>query len=225
MHKLKLKSEQQRLAENVITNDMFEDIEYIGGCDQAYTDDNRIISYVVVMDRNMKIVDSAHEVAECRMPYIPGYMFYREGPAVVEAFSKLRTRPDVLMVDANGILHPRRIGMASQLGIALDVPTIGIAKNLMMGKVMEGKVEVDKEIRAAEVKTRDYAKPLYVSPGHRISVRTAEDLVKRFIIHPHKLPEPLHLAHRYSNKRKKVLMKKEGVQGQDSHAEGRAQTA
>lgn len=198
----KLKLEQIKLAEKVMINDNFEEINYIAGCDQAYTTDNKIISYVVVLDKNMKIVDSAYAITDCRMPYIPGYLFYREAPAIIEAFNKLKQKPDVIMVDGNGILHPRRIGMASQLGIVLDMPTIGVAKTLMMGKLEDGKVEVDKEIRAVEIRTREFAKPLYISPGHKISMKTAVDIVKSSIIIPHKLPEPLHLAHRYSNNKK-----------------------
>jgi deoxyribonuclease V len=107
----------------------------------------------------------------------------------------------LLIVDANGILHPRRIGMASQLGIVLDIPTIGITKNLFIGKPSsDGKIEIDKEIRGEELRTKEYANPIYLSPGHRISLRTASDLVKKMIIAPHKLPKPLHLAHRFARK-------------------------
>ncbi|MFC1734087.1 endonuclease V [candidate division KSB1 bacterium] len=205
MNKSKLKLEQIKLAEKVLTNDVFDEINYIGGCDQAFTDDNKIISSVVVLDKNMKVIDSATAVVECKMPYIPGYLFYREAPAILEAFNKLKQKPDILIVDSNGILHPRRIGMASHVGVVLDIPTIGVAKNLMMGRVSDGKIEVDKEIRAVEVRTREHAKPLFVSPGHKISLRTAVELVKKSIIHPHKLPEQLHLAHRFANKKKKNM--------------------
>ncbi|MCX8146850.1 MAG: endonuclease V [Candidatus Woesearchaeota archaeon] len=197
----KLKEEQLKLAEKVIIIDSFDKIKYIGGCDQSYSG-NKIISCVVVMDEKMKIVDKAFAEKECNFPYIPGFLSYRESPAVVEAFNKLKIKPDILMVDGNGILHPRRFGMASHLGIILDIPTIGITKSLLIGKVIDGKIEVDKEIRGMEVKTREFSNPLYVSPGHRISLKTAVEIVKKSIIFPHKLPEPLHLAHRLAKKRK-----------------------
>jgi deoxyribonuclease V len=90
--------------------------------------------------------------------------------------------------------------MASHLGLVLDVQTIGVAKSLMLGKNEDGKILVGNEIRAAEVKTKEHAKPLYVSPGHRISLETSVELVKQCIRLPHKLPEPLHLAHRLAEK-------------------------
>jgi len=202
MNTQKLIQEQLKLSEKVMTTDMFDEINYIAGCDQSYTKDNKVFSVIVVLDaKTLEIVDKASEEVECRMPYMPGLLFYREAPAIIEAFSKLKTRPDLLIVDANGILHPRRIGMASQLGIVLDIPTIGITKNLFIGKPSsDGKIEIDKEIRGEELKTREYSNPVYLSPGHRISLRTASDLVKKMIIAPHKLPKPLHLAHRFARK-------------------------
>lgn len=95
--------------------------------------------------------------------------------------------------------------MASQLGMVLDVPTIGVAKTLMMGRSEDGRIEVDKEIRAMEVRTREFAKPLYVSPGHRISLKTAVEMVQKMIVQPHKLPEPLHLAHRFADRKRENL--------------------
>jgi len=205
MNRMHLKLEQVKLAGKVITTDSFEEISLIGGCDQAYTNDGKIVSTIVVLDKNLKVVDSANAVAECRMPYIPGYLFYREAHVIIEAFNKLKQRPEILVVDGNGILHPRRIGMASQLGIVLDIPTIGVAKTLMMGQSMDGRIEVDKEIRAIEVRTREFAKPLYVSPGHRISLKTAVEMIQKMIVQPHKLPEPLHLAHRFADKKRDRL--------------------
>ncbi|MBU0536148.1 MAG: endonuclease V [Nanoarchaeota archaeon] len=205
MNTSKLRQEQLKLAEKIMTTDMFENARYIAGCDQAYKDNNKIISVVVVMDiKTMQIVEKAESEQYCKMPYISSYLFYREAPAIIDAFSKLNTKPDILMVDANGILHPRRIGMASQLGLALDVPTIGVAKNLAFGRSFQNKIEANKEIVAEEVATREFARPLYVSPGHRISLRTSVEIVKKMIVEPHKLPEPLHLAHRLS---KKAVMK------------------
>lgn len=202
MNTSKLIQEQLRLAEKVMTTDIFDEINYIAGCDQSYTKENKILSVIVVIDaKTMEIADKASAEVECSMPYMPGLLFYREAPAVIGAFAKLKTRPDLLIVDANGILHPRRIGMASQLGIVLDIPTIGITKNLFIGKPSsDGKIEIDKEIRGEALKTKEYANPVYVSPGHRISLRTAVDMVKKLIIPPHKLPKPLHLAHRFARK-------------------------
>ena len=195
----KLKEEQIKLAKKVIIKDDFSDLTTIGGCDQAFYE-NKIISSVVILEYDtLKFVEKKHAVSDITMPYVPGFLSYRESPVIVEAFSKLKSRPDVLMVDGNGILHHRRIGMASHLGLLLDQATIGVAKNKLMGEVREGKVFVDDEARAFEVKTKDFAKPVYISPGHRLCMKTSLEVFKH-CMKGHKLPEPLRLAHKFANK-------------------------
>ena len=189
------KAEQKEAAAKVVTADGFGQATLIGGCDQAFFG-TKIVSVVVVLDSNLNLVDKASHIEDVQLPYIPGYLFFREGPAVMSAYNKLATKPDVLMVDENGILHPQRCGMASHIGVALGIPTIGVAKNKLLGTVEGGMVTVDGSILGAEVRTRDYSKPLYVSPGHKVSLTTSIELVKRSIRYPHKLPEPLHMAHR-----------------------------
>lgn len=204
-----LKKEQSRLAKKVVVKDDFDDIEYIGGCDQAFVG-NKVISAVVVLKKDtLELVEKKYAVAEAPIQYIPGFLSYRESPAVVEAVAKLEQKPDIMIVDANGILHPRRIGMASHLGILLDMPTIGVAKKLLLGEEKDGKIIYEEEKRGAVLKTKEYAKPIYVSPGHRVSLRTALDIVKNCMVEKHKMPEPLHEAHKYSNKIKKRLDQKE----------------
>jgi len=203
----KFKEEQLKLAKEVILKEDFSKAKLIGGCDQAFIDDD-VISGVVVCDKDMEIVEKKHAVLKAQIPYVPGFLFYREGPAIVGAFNKLEKKPDVLLVDGNGILHPLRVGMASQVGVVLDVPTIGVTKNLMCGDVKEGKVYFEKEIRGFELKTREYARPIYVSPGHKISLGKSLDIAKGSLRPPHKLPEPLHLAHRYVNEVRKELIEK-----------------
>lgn len=203
----KFKEEQLKLAKEVILRDSFSKVKLIGGCDQAFIDDD-VISGVVVCDKDMEIVEKKYAVLNAQIPYVPGFLFYREGPAIIAAFNKLKQKPDVLMVDGNGILHPCRIGMASHVGVVLNMATIGSTKNLMCGNVREGKVYVEKEIRGFELKTREYANPIYVSPGHKISLGKSLDIVKGSLKPPHKLPEPLHLAHRYVNEVRKELIEK-----------------
>lgn len=205
-----LKKEQLKLAKKVTVKDDFDEINYIGGCDQAFTD-NKVISAVVVLDyKTLKIVEKKYAVADAPIQYIPGFLSYRESPAVVEAVSKLDQKPDILMVDGNGILHPRKIGMASHLGILLDMPTIGVAKKLLLGEEKDGKIMVEGEARGAILKTKEHAKPIYISPGHRTSLKTAEEVVKRCMVEKHKMPEPLHEAHKYSNKVRDRMLEKSG---------------
>jgi len=195
-----LKKEQIKLAKKVITTDGFEKIKTIAGCSQAYVDD-KVISAIVVCDyKTLEVIESKHAVGEGKIPYKSGFLFYKDGPAVMEAFNMLEQKPDVLIVEANGILHPRRIGMASHVGILLDVQTIGVTKRLMLGQVKGNTIYVEKEARGYELITREHARPIYVSPGNKISLKTSLEVIKNCIKEPHKLPEPLHLAHKYGRK-------------------------
>ena len=195
----KLKDEQIRLAKKVVIKDDYSDLTTIGGCDQAFFE-NKIISSVVVLEyETLKLIEKKHAVSDLTMPYVPGFLSYRESPVIVEAFNKLKTRPDILMVDGNGILHQRRIGMASHLGLLLDQVTLGVAKSLLMGEIRDGKVYVNDEARAFEVKTKDFAKPVYISPGHRVCMKTSLEIFNH-CMQDHKLPEPLRLAHKFANK-------------------------
>ena len=201
----KLKEEQIKLAKKVVIRDSVKSIKTVAGAEQAFFED-KVISAIVVCDyRDFRIIEEKYSISDVKIPYISGFMFYREGPAVMEAFSKLEHKPDVLMINGNGILHSRRMGMASHLGILLDTATIGVAKRHSLGEIKEKTIYVDKEARGYELMSREHAKPLYVSPGHKVSLKTSFDIVKKCIISPHKLPEPLHLAHKYANKIKKDL--------------------
>ncbi|MBW2976714.1 endonuclease V [Candidatus Woesearchaeota archaeon] len=201
----KLKKEQLKLAEKVTLSDGFKRIKTIGGADQASVG-SKIISSIAVCDyKNLEAIEEKHAIADAAIPYISGFLFYKEGPAIIEAFNLLENKPDVLIVKGNGILHPRRIGMASQLGVLLDTATIGVAKNLMLGQVREKTVYVEKEARGYELITREYANPIYISPGNKISLKTSLEVVKKCLRYPHKLPMPLHLAHKNTNKVKKEI--------------------
>ena len=202
-----LKKEQLKLAEKVITSDSIKNIKTIAGADQAYIG-NKVISAIAVCDyKGLKLIEEKHAVVDAKIPYKSGFLFYRDGPAVMEAFNKLENKPDVLIVKANGILHPRRIGMASHLGILLDIATIGVTKNLMLGEVREKTIYVEKEARGYELITKEHARPIYISPGNKISLKTSLEIVKNSLRQPHKLPEPLHLAHKHGNKVRKELLK------------------
>lgn len=196
----KLKQEQEMLASKVLITDQFDEIKTIGACDQAYVGD-KILSVAVVLDaKTLEVIEKKYAILDCKFPYIVGYLSYREAPVLIEAVNKLSTKPDVLLIDGNGILHPRRIGLASHAGIALDIPTIGVAKSLLLGENSDGNIIVDKEIRAVEFISREHARPLYVSPGHKVCMKSSLEFVKNSMKYPHKLPEPLHVAHRLATK-------------------------
>lgn len=195
----KLKEEQLKLAKKVIVKDSFEKLDLIGGVDCAYAKDEVIAAIVVCDSKTMEAKEKVFAVAKAKFPYVAGFLAYREGAAISEAYTKLADKPDIMIFDGNGILHPRRFGLASHMGVALDVASIGIAKQLLVGEEKGNVVYVDKEARAEAVVTREKSKPVYISPGHKISLKTSVEIVKSCMRFPHKLPEPLHLAHKYAN--------------------------
>ena len=200
MHRFK--EEQIKLARRVIKRDDFDKsaVKLVAGVDTAYIN-NKVIAAIVVCDINtLQPVERKYAIKEAPIPYIPGFLAYRDSPAIVEAFHLLEKKPDILLVDAHGISHPRFLGMASHLVLLLDIPTIGVAKKKVCGQIQDDKLIYKDKIVAQLVQTREYAKPLFISIGHRISLKTAVEFVKRLVKPPHKLPEPLHLAHRYADK-------------------------
>jgi deoxyribonuclease V len=136
------------------------------------------------------------------VPYVPGFLSFREGPAVVEAFRRLELRPDVLICDGHGRAHPRRLGLASHVGVALGVPTIGVGKSRLVGSHREPSPRrgaatrlVDgNEVIGLVLRTREGVKPVFVSVGHQVELAEA----KRLVLHlarPTRLPEPQRRAH------------------------------
>ncbi|HDP89295.1 MAG TPA: deoxyribonuclease V, partial [Thioalkalivibrio sp.] len=141
-------------------------------------------------------------------PYVPGLLSFREIPAVLAALAQLPALPDLILCDGQGIAHPRRLGIACHLGVLLDVPTIGVAKSRLIGTHAE--VPADKgdwvplldgkEIIGAVLRTRENVKPLYVSPGHRVSLPTAIDYVMGCVTR-YRLPETTRRADRLASGR------------------------
>jgi len=203
METSKFRKEQLKLSKEVVVRDDFDKIKYIAGCSTAVVE-NKIISIVALFEYpSIKFVEYKYSIAKSDIPYIPNYRGYRDMPTITDAFNLLKQKPDMLIVDANGILHPRRIGMASHLGLVLNVPTIGVAKKLLCGKVSDGKILVKEEIRGIELTTKEKANPIYISPGHKVAVGTALKIIKDCMKPPHKMPEPIHFAHKIATKMKK----------------------
>jgi deoxyribonuclease V len=144
----------------------------------------------------LQLIEHAIAKRPTTFPYIPGFLSFREVPAVIEALEKVSTTPDLIVCDGQGIAHPRHFGIACHLGVLADIPTIGAAKSLLVGKHDELPLEKGSwqplryrgKIVGAVVRSRTGVKPLYVSPGHRISLPTAIDYVLRCTT-KYRLPE------------------------------------
>jgi len=193
----RLKEEQRKLARKLIFKDDFSDITKIGGCEILFTSDEIIAIAVVIDAQTHKLLDKRFFISKPKIPYIPLFQSYREVPIVVEAINLLKEKPDIILYDGTGILHPTKLGSASHLGLILDIPTIGVAKKRCFGELKDGYIYVDGEKRGVELKTREFAKPLCVSPGHKISLQTAEKMVREYLRDGSKLPEPLRIAHNF----------------------------
>lgn len=159
----------------------------------------------VVTFPSLELEESALAAVPTGFPYIPGYLSFREVPAVLEALALLRTPPDLLMVDGHGIAHPRGLGIASHLGVLTGLPSIGVAKSRLVGRYEEpGPVRGDRSnlihrgaTLATVLRSRERARPLFISTGHRISGERALELVLATLTR-YRLPEPTRLADRVS---------------------------
>lgn len=184
---------QQKLSTRVksIDDPNFEP-RFLCGMDVAYDGDTAFVAAAVWDAANTKIVETATVVDSVRARYVPGFLGFREGPLLVRIAEKLRVRPDVFLIDGQGVAHPRKFGLACHVGLALDRPTIGVAKSRLYGRSDQGKILDPGGEMIGRILTAGNRK-FYVSVGHRISLETASDLVEKSIVNGH--PSPLRQAH------------------------------
>ncbi len=203
---------QDRLRALVRLQDGSREYRYIAGvdCSAAFWS-RHLWATIVVIDRfTFRIVDCAHAFGETSFPYIPGFLTFREGPLVIEAFSRLRIPPDLLVFDGQGIAHPRGLGLAAHMGVWFDVPSIGCAKSHFFGDFVDpgpnpgdyAPLESASQTIGAVLRTRRGANPIFVSPGHKISVESARIIIWS-LCRGYRLPEPTRLAHLEANRARK----------------------
>lgn len=201
---------QRELAAQVIREDRFEgEVRLVAGVDMAINENNGMArAAAVLLDYpSMEIIERHVYEEPLRMPYIPGLLSFREAPCVLGAFARLSRKPDLVMVDGQGIAHPRYLGIAAHLGLWIDLPTIGCAKSILRGHYDEQKLgdEVGDwlpllykgETIGAALRTRTHVKPMIISIGHRISLETS----LRYVLacgKGYRLPEPTRQADKLS---------------------------
>ncbi|WIX34054.1 deoxyribonuclease V [Salinicola sp. JS01] len=221
---------QKRLAPGVRREDTLGEVGLIAGMDIGFEDGGETTRAALVLLEwpSLTLVEQVVHREPTRMPYVPGLLSFREIPAALGAFERLSQRPDLIMVDGQGIAHPRRLGIASHLGLWLDLPTIGVGKSRLCGQFGEvplakgewtpltdrrrdedpDDVAVDARGRVtigAVLRSREGVKPLFVSPGHRLCLPTAVDWVVRCLGRT-KLPEPTRLADRLASRKGEVAV-------------------
>lgn len=194
--------EQTKLAKKAILSDSFGSIKRVGGVDCSYIDDKLIVSGLVVLDyATLRPVYRTFDVSKLDFPYIPGLLAYREAPAMIAAVCKAKVKPDVLLVDGFGTNHPRRCGIATHIGIKLDMPTIGVGKSFLCGQIAGDDIYQDDRKVGKLIYTEGVKRPIYVSAGHKISLETAVDIVSA-CKNNLRLPEPARHAHEYVTRQK-----------------------
>jgi deoxyribonuclease V len=199
---------QRQLASRIVIDTPLSACERIAGADVSY---NRFSStfyagVVVVRVADCEVLERQGAIAESPFPYIPGLLSFRESPALLKAFAKIRTRPDAVMCDGQGLAHPRRFGVACHLGLWLDLPTIGCAKSHLVGDFDDPPAEGGSTARlrlagavvGEVVRTKTRTRPLFISPGHKIDVASSTHWVLE-TCRGYRVPEPTRQAHLFVN--------------------------
>ncbi len=195
---------QERLKKSIVLKGSGKNCKLIAGADVSYTKESEIFyaSVVVFSLQTMERVEEVTASGKVGFPYIPGLLSFRESPILLKAFAKIKSEPDVIILDAQGIAHPRGIGLASHIGLLLDKSSIGCAKTRLIGEYNEvggeagchSQLTVKNKIVGAVLRTRKNVKPVFVSPGHKIDLNTSIDLVLKSC-RGYRLPEPVRQAH------------------------------
>ncbi len=195
---------QQKLAGSVVREGKIGAVKLVAGVDVSVPRGEAVVraAVVVLSYPGLQMVESRLAERPVELPYIPGLLSFREAPVILEACEKLTSLPDLIMVDGQGIAHPRRFGLASHLGVLLDMPTIGCAKSRLCGEY--GLVGTERgdwvklvdggETIGVVLRTRSNVKPLYISIGNRIGLESAVKWVLN-CGSGYRLPEPTRLAH------------------------------
>jgi len=197
---------QKDLQSNISLKKSFSKIDKIAGADVSYYKNKVIAGIVILKFPQLEIIEKKSSVSSVNFPYIPGLLTFREGPSLLAALKKIKNEPDVILFDGQGIAHPRKMGIATHLGLFLDKPTIGCAKSRLSGEytsVGEEKgdyalLKEGEEVLGAVLRTKRKVKPIFVSPGYKIDLPNSIEIVLKCII-KYRLPLPVREAHIFVN--------------------------
>jgi deoxyribonuclease V len=199
---------QLELRPQVITSDCLERVDFVAGVDVGFEDNYSITkaAVAVLSYPDLQLVETAIAKIPTTFPYIPGFLSFREIPAILKALQQTKITPDLILCDGQGLAHPRRFGIACHLGVILDVATIGVAKSLLVGTHAQlpsakGNWQplIDRqEVVGAVLRTRTNVKPVYVSVGHRVSLASAIDYVLNCTT-KYRLPETTRWADKFAS--------------------------
>ena len=200
---------QEALKDRILLKNTFSEIRTVGGGDVAYSKKGNLLmgAMVVLSFPEMELLDTATAKGKVSFPYIPGLFSFREGPILIKTFQNLKLKPELIIYGGQGVAHPRGMGLASHMGLWLDLPSIGCAKTPLLSEFispgpLKGSFEwIRREGKKVGVvlRTKENVKPLFISPGHRIDIPTSNRLIlqscKGF-----RFPEPLREAHQLAER-------------------------
>ena len=207
---------QRQLSSMVINKNSFNEIKTVAGADLAIlTQQKKLVCVIVVFKYpELEEIERVWSVVDEKFPYIPGLLAFREGPAIIETYKKIQNKPDILILDGQGIAHPRNFGIACYVGVLLDISTFGIGKKKLYGLYKEPdnirgslarlKHNSNKNTIGAVVRTKDNVKPVFVSIGNKVELKTAIQVTLN-CDRGYRLPEPTRLADRYVSELKKEI--------------------
>jgi deoxyribonuclease V len=205
-HEMQLRLSKKLIFEDTLPNK----VGYVAGVDVAYLEGTSVAAVAVLDANTLSQVEVQVAHVKTRFPYIPTLLSFREIAPAYSVVKKLHSKPDVFMIDGQGFSHPYGVGFASHLGLILDMPTIGVAKSLLCGKVGQNvkenwaPIKYEGKVIGAEVVTKQGTKPVYVSVGHRVSLKRAIEVVLE-CTRKYKLPEPTRRAHITAGEEKRKL--------------------
>jgi deoxyribonuclease V len=182
---------QKKLRDKVVIRPLPADLKLVAGADISFNKFSDIVYAAIVVLRlpDLTVVTTSGVVTKTNFPYVPGLLSFREAPPLLEAWQKLTVLPDVLMLDGQGIAHPRRFGIACHFGLLLDLPTLGCGKTVLVGKYDEPAPEAGshspllhkEEVIGAALRTKNRVNPVFISPGHLADIPSAVDLTLRCV--------------------------------------------
>lgn len=194
-----------------------EEIKTVAGIDVSFGEDQSLAAIVVMSFPDLQVVEQEIAIVKTRFPYIPGLLAFREAPPIIECAKRIKSEPDVLLVDGQGIAHPRRFGIACHIGLLLDKPSIGCAKSWLLGEKQgypplppipkeKGTVAYlsdGHDVVAVALRSVEGKPPIFISPGHKIDLKTALEITKATLREGQRLPIPLLSAHNLATESKK----------------------
>lgn len=198
-------AQQENIAKCIILEDKFKVVKSVAGADVAFDKNYAYGAFVVLSFPELRLLELRTSKVRISLPYVPGFLSFREAPAIVAAYNKLKIKPDIILFDGQGFAHPRRAGLACALGLILNKPTIGCAKTKLIGEYTEPKTNKgslaplfdNQQIIGYALRTKDNTKPVFVSPGHKTSFLTAWTITLACCT-KYRIPEPLRYAHTIS---------------------------